>query len=62
MTSSGLHNLRKPRRGQACFDHTFVLIADAQVCAKQESRNKTYPLIKFAVNHLRRDLLPERLN
>jgi hypothetical protein len=36
--------LRKPPRGEACFAHTFVLIAGAQVCEKRESRNTTSPL------------------
>lgn len=31
--------LRKPRRGQGCFDHTFVLMAGSQVSAKRESHN-----------------------
>ena len=36
--------LRKPRRGQGCFDLSRVLIAGSQVCAKRESRDKTSPL------------------
>jgi hypothetical protein len=35
--------LRKPRRGEGCFDLSWVLIAGSQVCAKQESLNKTSP-------------------
>ena len=39
-----LSPLRKAPPGEGSFDHTFVLIAGAQVCAKRDSRNKTSPL------------------
>jgi len=35
--------LRKPQRGQVCFDLSWVLIAGSHVSAKRASRKHTHP-------------------
>jgi hypothetical protein len=52
--------LRKPRRGQVCFDLSCVLIAGSPVSAKRASRKQTYTRPCFPCD-LERKLIQWRL-